>query len=115
MNTSNNTKNEVSNSSLCENDDSQNQEQNSLSNVELSFIGSGWKFIIDVNLLESQLFQVHSAMQHVETKTLECAIEDFFDIMIFRLIGKGWNIAIMHYLLVNLPVACWFKLQRCMF
>ena len=65
--------------------------------------------------LGSTLFQVNSSIQHAETKTLEDATEDFFDMMDFRLIAKGWNIAMMNYLHENLHVACWFKLQSCMF
>ena len=114
MNASNNTKNAVTKSSLCENDDTKNQKKNSLSNDELSFIESARKHINYV-ILGSELFQVKCAMQHVETKILEHAIEDFFDAMIFRLISKGWNIAMINCLHENLYVDYWFKLQSYIF
>ena len=89
MNSRHNTENEVSNDSTCENEDSKNQEQTRLSNVELSVVESGSKYINDDNLLECSLFHRNSAMQHTETKMLEHEIEFFFDTMTLRRIDKG--------------------------
>ena len=68
INSHHNTKNEVSNNSTCENEDSKNKVKTRLSNVEFSVMESSSKCIDHDNLLVGcPLFHCDSAMHHVET------------------------------------------------